>query len=208
MQQWLETSAQYAAAASVVAGAAWATTRAFWVKVVLPAKRLAARGRKLAQDVLDVKASTARLEAELRPNGGSSLRDAVDGLATRMDLFSARKMAALDAQDVAYFETDSGGRLTIASRSLCRLAGRDDGELMGNGWLDSIMPVDRPRVAEAWHDSVARGTALTEYAACVRPSGSAIACRIDACPVVVAGSVAGWVGLVTKVEEVGHVANG
>jgi PAS domain S-box-containing protein len=65
---------------------------------------------------------------------------------------------------VGIYETDRDGAYVYVNARWCRLAGLDADRAQGDGWLESVHPEDRVRVAAAWRDALDRGAELhTEY---------------------------------------------
>ena len=88
------------------------------------------------------------IRGELRPNGGSSLHDAVHAIA-------AAVKARDDRDGDPLFWTDERGRLTHVNRAYLQASGRSREELVGSGWVNFVHPTDRDRVLETWRSAVA-----------------------------------------------------
>lgn len=109
--------------------------------------------------------AVATVLGQVMPNGGSSLRDAVNKTAQGQDqvlteLRDVKRTLALqngvlrayiDSDgDSAAFETDGLGRNTWVNKTYTRWVNQSRETLMGYGWTNSIAPSDRERVREEW----------------------------------------------------------
>jgi PAS domain-containing protein len=91
------------------------------------------------------------LVKELKPNGGSSIRDAIN----RID----RKLSAIDFSQKTHwnldtkkpiFITDGDGMLVWANTAFLNIVSRPLEDLLGNGWQNSIHQDDRNNVRVEW----------------------------------------------------------
>lgn len=92
------------------------------------------------------------MSAQIFPNGGSSLRDAVDGIQANMKkqdemLIGIRQQLVLqngharlmqNAADFGVLEFDNAGKLLTANHAFCQTTKTLEGELVGTGWLNII----------------------------------------------------------------------
>jgi len=138
---------------SAVVGSVITTGIIIW-RLVRPAiKRVrtihAAIG-SIPQLVVDVKS----IKEQVHANGGSSLKDVVDRIETRQLHDSQVLGSFLASQNVAFFRTDINGKITDASRPLCKLLHRAESELLGNFWLSWVDQEVRDEVSEEWMDAI------------------------------------------------------
>ena len=102
----------------------------------------------LTNMVQEVRSSVAEVVKELKPNGGSSLRDAVN-------LIVAKQRARDNTtEQYGVFETDKNGGCTHCNLQYLRMTGRTQEEVIGNGWVNCIYPEDRAYVREQWAEAV------------------------------------------------------
>lgn len=142
------------------------------------------------------------IEKELQPNGGTSLRDAVNRIEIRQLLAEQRHRAVLSANSQAYFECDAQGACIWANREYLRLTGRTLEEIRGNGWVNAISADEQDEVFEGWRHAVEQSRDYTGRFVIVTPDG-------ERQPVVAQsvvmfdnhGRVIGFVGTVTRVDE-------
>ena len=98
----------------------------------------------LANSIHELHESNRQIIAELKPNGGSSLRDAVN-------MIRAHQRARDNTTEhYGVFETDKNGLCVSVNWQYLRMTGRNLEEVKGNGWVNCIHPEDRVRVREEW----------------------------------------------------------
>lgn len=92
----------------------------------------------------------AAIRSELSPNGGSSLKDQVTKIATRMDVSDQIRRVLADGRELALFEMDERGQCVWVNGTYARLVGMPAASFFGFGWVNAIHPDDRERVSEEW----------------------------------------------------------
>ena len=97
------------------------------------------------------------ISKELRPNGGTSLRDTVDLIDARQILQIERLKAISFDAPVGLKEFSPRGELIWCNRTYLRMVQRDYTELMGYGWINSVFLADRDRVRREWDEVVREG---------------------------------------------------
>ena len=189
-------------AAGTIAGVAWAKLRE-------PARRCGAACRAIVTLPQSVEATRAEIAAvsaivskELTPNGGGSMRDIVNRLATRFDAGDARLRALLIQMEVAIWESDEKGNCVFVSRKMCRITGRTQEESLGRGWIGTIHYDDRERVVEEWDACVRDGRDFSMQYAFMTPGGE----RVEVCSAATVcrdakGNAVGYVGSVELLGE-------
>lgn len=162
MFSWLPESTAYIEWFVAVAGA----LAALWAAI-----RGLIRISKTMDQVLE---NSEYIQRELRPNGGGSLRDAVNRIDHRVDTINERqqrselRLAALNMNAPhGIIETNVDGDCVWVNRTFCRWAGRTVVEFMGAGWLNTVQPRHRERVETAWSKAVEDGSEL-EICFCVQ----------------------------------------
>lgn len=80
----------------------------------------------------------ARIEGELKVNGGGSLKDAVLRIERDVNLNAQRRLIAAHFDPVPQFEADATGSLVWVNAAYTKLIGRDFDELRGRGWFGCI----------------------------------------------------------------------
>lgn len=91
---------------------------------------------------------------QLVPNGGSSIKDALNRIENRQTLSDQRIKVLMSDTSNAIVEYDKDGVCTWVNWQYCRLTGRTPMEVLGYGWINSIHPEDRDDVRREWERSV------------------------------------------------------
>lgn len=175
-----------AAAATTAAGVILAST---WRWIVTPL-------RVLVVEMRSAWATLALVRADLRPNGGSSVRDAIDRIERAVQLGAQRSYALVSALELAVWESDAAGGCIWASPKLCEMWGLSCDEMRGHGWITGIAERDREIVRAEWDRAVRekrRFSLVYRSAAGVRLRGQSICVRDPH------GAVIGHVGTLTKI---------
>lgn len=102
------------------------------------------------------------VEKELTPNGGGSLHDTISRIGAHQLLTDARVRALTHASATPTWESNHLGECVFSSRALCHLLGRSSDEMLGMGWINSVAPDHRDRVADSWADAVAQRREFNE----------------------------------------------
>lgn len=205
---------------AVVAGGIIAVA-ALWRKVIVPASRR-------FKSTLDRFDKIDEVLKELKPNGGTSLRDGVNRIElVTQDLTShlERHDKKLDrmsqvqwalAQDVrcGVFETDRLGVFIRVNQQFSRLVGRNQEECTGNNWIHCIHESDRERVLEEWNSAIRFRRNMDTVCRVVHSDGHTFGVVFKATTLfdTLAGKrrdevenalpdVSGWIGSINKVPE-------
>lgn len=92
--------------------------------------------------------------ADMKPNGGSSLRDAIDRIDRATSMSKERTHALVAALDLPVWESDDRGNCVWASPKLCDLWGLTQDEMKGYGWITGVAEKDREVVRTEWDRAV------------------------------------------------------
>ena len=155
------------------------------------------------------------ISKEIKPNGGSSLRDSVEGLKTSIDSVLAT-VVRLDQRQISFahqsekgiFESDLNGDCIFVNRAYCRITGRSPDEAFGKGWKTFISPEDRDKVVEEWYDCVKERRDFIMTFFYIRPDLSKVKVNCHAYVLRnMQGHTIGYMGFVTpiKAEEPGSL---
>jgi PAS domain S-box-containing protein len=144
----------------------------------------------------------SQLMQEVRPNGGASLRDAIDNTARCVNVLSDSVEAlALRHQTrwtMAYgmpsWESDQNGRCIRANLELCELLGASEDEITGTNWKNCIHPDDAHRVFSEWGRIVAEAADCNLTCRYVSSSGEVIPVRLKAHVMTRGDKAIGWIG--------------
>jgi PAS domain S-box-containing protein len=95
-----------------------------------------------------------QIAAELKPNGGNSVRDILDRMEKDMISFDTKIKSLIIYNDVAMYETDKEGNYLWVSKEWCNLTGLLPSDASGNGWVVGIHEDDREKVYEEWQSAI------------------------------------------------------
>lgn len=177
------------------ATAAVAAATAAYQKIGKP---LLAGGRRLVSMHDDI----VRISAELRTNGGATLRDGLDRIERRQVLADARqKMLLNDVPGKVILEMDQAGQCTYISRPIMGWTGRTQAEMLHDGWFSAVWPQDRERVIREWHACLSQSRNFDEQFAIVGSDALPVRVSMRAYPVENEdGKTIGWVGKLERGE--------
>ncbi len=91
------------------------------------------------------------IEAELKPNGGSSVRDAINRIEAKLTLQDQKLFALMKVMSHGIFITDVNGNWVDVNLTLCRITNRTESELKEKEWLTWIADSDRINVDNQWN---------------------------------------------------------
>lgn len=98
--------------------------------------------------------SMQKIAYELSPNGGSSLKDAIARIEKRQIRTEQREKAVLSESFLPMFEADADGHCIWINRAYRTLVGRNNDELLGQGWENILHSDDQERVLQEWKRAV------------------------------------------------------
>lgn len=91
---------------------------------------------------------------ELKPNGGSSLKDQLNRLEASVSISEAQRLLILDANPNGVWTSDTDGNLVWMNNTLKVRCGATLDEVEGTGWINIIHPADRKLVLDEWEQAV------------------------------------------------------
>lgn len=102
------------------------------------------------------------IQAELHPNGGSSLRDAVNRVEKtvikmneKINTIQASTDIMSDTLNVCRWSANDLGEMIFVNRPLKKLFGaQDDGPFFGDAWINCVHEDDRDKVWKEWQRAV------------------------------------------------------
>lgn len=95
-----------------------------------------------------------RIYKELTPNGGSSLRDAIDDIRQQQHVAAQRQRSLMSLMDTPMFESDAKGICVWTNRAYLRFFDVSSDQILGNGWVNVIYADDRDKVYASWQQAV------------------------------------------------------
>lgn len=105
----------------------------------------------------EVKTQFLKLDAiyeELKPNHGSSIKDAINQIRHTVHTIEKRQRAWLSYEDQGIFETDADGKCIWVNRAYLKMLNVTFEEVQGNGWKNFIHPHARENVFHEWASAV------------------------------------------------------
>lgn len=140
-----------------------------------------------------------KLVAEVSPNGGASMRDAINRIeATQIRTEERVRILLLDSND-GIWESDANGMCIWANRTLLNLMDLEIHEVTGNGWIAAIQESERNRVVTEWRHAVEDKREFRLEFPYQTRSGKIknVSCR--ASPMLKLGKICGWIGVAKEV---------
>lgn len=95
-----------------------------------------------------------KLNEDLKPNGGSSLRDAIDRIDRRVALSEQRSRYFAEHPGEISFETDVDGNTIWVSKGWEEVYGVSRDDAKGRGWINGVHPDDREDVVREWYNAI------------------------------------------------------
>jgi PAS domain S-box-containing protein len=128
--------------------------------------------------VKKIEPAIEKVQKELVPNGGKSLRDAIDEIERRGIITDGLVRTRFEGDTLASYECNAKGKCTYASTALADLFGINPEDFLGNGWLSAVKGQDeRMRVWQNWQQAVAEGVPYSDTYQVVLPHGETIRVR-------------------------------
>lgn len=140
------------------------------------------------------------LVSELRPNGGKSLRDLVEKINENTTYNREYVRATLDNDMQMLYETNADGNIVWANSTYGRYAGKQIGDLLESGWLDTIPSDQRNHVRNEWQLSVEEHREFNLEYDMVSYDGTKMKVQSYAKPIKLAGTIKGYYGTIKIVQ--------
>lgn len=146
---------------------------------------------------------------ELKPNGGTSLRDSIDrqeaalhAVADGLDMADARQWAILSSTNHPTWESGPDGGCLRANAALLDLVGRSADQIAGNGWENIVAKDDARRVWREWSEAVNQRRAFeSTYRVVNHMTGRVFLIDGRATPILGRnGALRGWIGVYNNVR--------
>lgn len=92
--------------------------------------------------------------AELKPNGGTSIKDTIRRIDSKIFEIQARTVVIQDASEKAIFECNASGECIYVNKALSDLFGLERSDMLNKGWLEAVDKEDRINVWKEWNDFI------------------------------------------------------
>lgn len=133
---------------------------AIWKYALKPMKEWFTKTNKLWETIA----------AEFRPNGGGSMKDALNRIETRQ-LVEVQVRKALNNDTLfGIWESDEKGKCTYVNRTYQRIVGLSPDDLLGWGWINIVHTDDRAKLAQDWEQTLKQEREWHAEFRVVRPS--------------------------------------
>lgn len=167
----------------------------FWKTILSPTYRF-------TKDIAEVLGGIRAIKHELLPNGGGSLRDAVDRIEARIILTEQRARLLSTDSPLGVFETNLAGQYIHVNRTLTRWTGRAKEEMLGSGWLNAISPKCRNTMFLEWEQAIEQAREFNHDYFMRNAEGEEFIVHCAAFPMFDSrNNLAGWMGVITRPPE-------
>jgi PAS domain S-box-containing protein len=122
------------------------------------------------------------LVADLKPNGGSSLKDQINRIEHRLIRGEMRSRALIRDYDCGIFECDMDGNNIFVNRTYCKMIGVPAPKLLGREWEQFMHPKRKNEYDMLWTDRFENCEEVCIDTAMVTAAGDVIDVRIKAYP--------------------------
>ena len=156
---------------AICAGAV-ALGRFLYVKAVRPMARMVRSNYAALQGIPNIAAEVHAVRQELMPNGGKSLRDTIDQMASRQALDSSLMELICTEKNIPHFVVNNDGEVVLANSVMCELLNREEHELLNRNLAACVALTHRRNFEEEWNDAVETQRNMQFIAPFLMPDGS------------------------------------
>ncbi len=140
------------------------------------------------------------IEKEFKPNGGSSIRDAINRIELRQ-LMQEQVQHALDQDALkGIWEADSKGKCIRVNRTYQHLTGLSNEACMGFGWINAVHKDDREDLLKEWEQAVTQQREFYSEHRVVR-AGKSVKVILKAYPLKSGEVLHGYAGVIAEEGE-------
>lgn len=140
------------------------------------------------------------LVAELRPNGGKSLRDLVEKINENTTYNREYVRATLDNDIQMIYETDPKGEYVWVNDTYGRYTGKQEHDLLGYGWMSTIPSDERHRVRTEWESCIEEHRDFSLEYEVVSAVGDKLKVLSTARPIKITGNIKGYYGTIKIIQ--------
>ncbi|MFA5754286.1 MAG: PAS domain-containing protein [Patescibacteria group bacterium] len=157
-----------------------------------------------------------KIQRELHPNGGSSLRDAVNridikvsSVSDKINTIQVSTEILSDTLNICRWAANKNGLIVFVNRSLRKLVGIiDDQSVMGNAWLANMVHIDdRDQTSVEWNRSIDTKSEFHHSFRIINQTTNEIIKVTSQARLVLndAGEINGWAGVLTPFEQKNNI---
>jgi len=110
--------------------------------------------KKRFTQLSDLYSKVQKISDEFSPNGGSTLRDAINRIEDKISLQEQKTLAIIKSFPIGTWISDKHGKCVDVNRSLCKIMGRTESEIRGDNWSNWIHPEEKDNVIDEWNRAV------------------------------------------------------
>jgi hypothetical protein len=166
----------------------------FYKKVIKPAVKA----------VIKTINTIEKMHEEFQPNGGGSLRDAINRIETRLlvEQQTRRALSMVMDVNVAIFERDAKGLYLWINQCYSNISGLSLAEAKNYGWINAIDPREREKVLNEWNSAIEQKRAFQmEYKIINIQTGIPTKVKCNSCPLHdEKEEIVGYVGTLTPIS--------
>lgn len=186
----------------------------FWKKVFIPFRRHLKSIKSLVSDVetivelhhkidfADMVGIVKTILSDLRPNGGTSLRDAVDRIEAKLIQMERVQGALRQDGPIGIYRCTTDGKNIEVNRTYARWLGCTEKDLLGFGWKNFIVTNGDENPDDLWYVAFQEGREIEMRQTLQSVTGETFWCDIHAYPITdKEGNVIQYLGILYKVRE-------
>lgn len=127
--------------------------------------------KKRYAEIKELFSKVQLISDEFRPNGGSTLRDAINRIEHSVTTNEQKTLALIKSMPMGIWISDKNGKCTDVNRSICNLTGRTESELKGDNWSNWIHPDEQEDVFQDWNRCVNNDMNFDQIYRYILPNG-------------------------------------
>lgn len=108
----------------------------------------------ITDDIKNLNITVSNISKELKPNGGSSLKDQVTDLHKSTKIILNRQRWILENREEPIFETDENGNFKWVNEAFIRLTDKLFKDLENNNWINAVCETMRDDVDNHWKNAI------------------------------------------------------
>lgn len=175
-----------------------------WRYVFNPFRTLISALRKHSEGIAHIlPLLSAGRERWPQPLGSGSFLNYIDTLDARVAHNECRTEVILDHSPQPIYECSTDGMCAFANEKLCDLFGISEKDMLGNGWLEGIMPDERERVHSTWISAVEKQIPYeSSYTVRNCKTGEKHRAVTRALPLYHGDEIVGYLGVFTEINKI------
>ena len=136
------------------------------------------------------------------PGSVREIKDKLDTIISALSLVMSMTQNTWRVMDRPLWQADPQGKTIHVNKYFLKILYRQESEMLGNGWINSIQESDRDRVSSAWDSAIEDGTNFYLHYALVNASGESIPVIGEAFKLTNPnGEILGYMGCITILDK-------